>query len=1506
MKIRKTFLGLLVLCLVFVFASCKEHTHEYSEEWKHDADKHWVEATCCEGEIGLEAAHTFNQGEITTQPGCETKGVKTYTCTVCKFTKTEEIAATGHKGGEADCENKAVCSSCNKEYGELGGHSFGEWVAEVPATCAVAGTKGHYVCSICEKNFANDKATEITDLVIPATGNHNYTALKYDADSHWYECGCGAVKPESDVAHSGGTATCEAKAICSVCEQAYGELATEHPYETEWSTSDTKHWHQADCSHDLKKDEADHTLVTKYDATHHWSECSVCGYTSTKVAHSGGEADCENKAVCSTCEQVYGELGGHSFGEWVAEVPATCAENGTKGHYVCGVCEKNFDSDKTTEITDLVILATGDHNYAVVKYSADSHWYECGCGAVKSESEEPHRGGTATCEAKAECEVCEQPYGELATEHSYATEWTKTETHHYHAAACSHDVKADEGEHSMVVKYEGEQHWTECETCGYATEPVAHSGGTATCTEKAVCTTCGQPHGEPLGHTFGEWNKEIPAKCNEAGTKGYQYCSECKKNFAEDGLNEITDLVIPATGQHEYTVLDKDDTNHWYECVCGEVDEDTVLAHELETKYDETNHWTECACGYATNPVAHDGGEATCRAKAVCTTCNQSYGELAPHTVNKDEWIPEVVKCEEEGTKGHYVCTVCSKNLDAEKNEITDLVLEAAGHSYGEATYVWSTNLSTCTAKAVCTRDESHVVEETVTVSTIEVEVTTTKAVYTYNVVFANNLFEAQAEEVEETVEATEGMVTIKAPKITDRVASHDYVIVDCKAENAKKTVTIYYSEVDVWDKTTVSTSLSGKGTASNPYLIQSGADLAYFKSLVDGGTAKNDNLKGQYYKLTKSIDLNGADFMIGKYPGWGTRVGFGCEFDGNNCSIRGLASVDAGSGAALFGSVEKSGVVKNLSVYGQVTGTTKGAAGISVYANGKLENCTNYVTVTGDVTLGGVISNAESGTSQVLNCVNYGNVTGTGYNIGGIAGSAGHNVHDCINYGNVTGGSANIGGIGGTTKASGTIEGNINYGNVKLTKESETKVGGIVGCLGKSASNNINYGTVEAYSQTGGIAGSTALYDASGKLLGISELLSNCVNYGSINGTTQVGGVVGYSVGIVEECINNGNVSGEANVAGIIGEGATLEDKTGYVKNCTNNGQITSTVDHAGGISGWTTLAIEYCENYGNVTGTGNYAGGIAAQASAIVTECKNYGEVKGAIFTGGIAGENLAGFEISNCINEGIVKGTAKSVGGIVGVASAKITNCTNKGAVSSTTQLGGIAGYSTAVIEGCTNTANINGTLGVLGGIVGKTTANVTSCTNRGNVTNTNSSADKYGIAGIVGNNSGSSITISDCHNYGNISGDRGVQVAGIAAVPCGEITNCNNYGEISGKNNVGGVAGANGGNTVNLTGCTNEGTITSTSNAAGIIGNATGVVKNCINKGAVNGKTIGGISYSTNPPTDKIPDPSRGSFVGCTNEGTLTVTVSGGTAYGIAPDSYGEDSIDNGEIIPYSAS
>lgn len=72
--------------------------HNYSSSWTHDADKHWHACTDTGYETlkADEGLHTWNAGEITTNPTESEPGVRTYTCTVCGRTKTEVVPPTTH------------------------------------------------------------------------------------------------------------------------------------------------------------------------------------------------------------------------------------------------------------------------------------------------------------------------------------------------------------------------------------------------------------------------------------------------------------------------------------------------------------------------------------------------------------------------------------------------------------------------------------------------------------------------------------------------------------------------------------------------------------------------------------------------------------------------------------------------------------------------------------------------------------------------------------------------------------------------------------------------------------------------------------------------------------------------------------------------------------------------------------------------------------------------------------------------------------------------------------------------------------------------------------------------------------------------------------------------------------------------------------------------------------------------------------------------------------------
>jgi|GEM_PF-3247771 len=77
--------------------SSSVHTHKASAEWEHDETNHWHKCEGCAEKLDL-AAHTFDEGTITTPATKDKDGVKTYTCTVCGYQKTESIAFVHGEG----------------------------------------------------------------------------------------------------------------------------------------------------------------------------------------------------------------------------------------------------------------------------------------------------------------------------------------------------------------------------------------------------------------------------------------------------------------------------------------------------------------------------------------------------------------------------------------------------------------------------------------------------------------------------------------------------------------------------------------------------------------------------------------------------------------------------------------------------------------------------------------------------------------------------------------------------------------------------------------------------------------------------------------------------------------------------------------------------------------------------------------------------------------------------------------------------------------------------------------------------------------------------------------------------------------------------------------------------------------------------------------------------------------------------------------------------------------
>ena len=140
-------------------------------------------------------------------------------------------------------------------------------------------------------------------------------------------------------------------------------------------------------------DDHTHTYGTTYssDSTGHWKTCTECGANGEFSKHTGGTATCTAKAVCETCDQLYGELGAHKLTKTDAKA-ATCTEAGNEAYWTCSGCGKYFsDENGTNKIEkDSWVLKTLGHDMtktdakaATCTEAGNNGYYTCSrCGGV--------------------------------------------------------------------------------------------------------------------------------------------------------------------------------------------------------------------------------------------------------------------------------------------------------------------------------------------------------------------------------------------------------------------------------------------------------------------------------------------------------------------------------------------------------------------------------------------------------------------------------------------------------------------------------------------------------------------------------------------------------------------------------------------------------------------------------------------------------------------------------------------------------------------------------------------------------------------------------------------------------------------------------------------------------------------------------------------------------------------------------------------------------------------
>jgi len=410
----------------------------------------------------------------------------------------------------------------------------------------------------------------------------------------------------------------------------------------------------------------------------------------------------------------------------------------------------------------------------------------------------------------------------------------------------------------------------------------------------------------------------------------------------------------------------------------------------------------------------------------------------------------------------------------------------------------------------------------------------------------------------DESYEASAEATTETAIKISDKTA------VKASTESAIK-LDIQEDDYDI----------SWYADEEDNFEIKTANQLRGLAHLVNGtavtsGTAiEAKDFDGKTITIGNNIDLENEEWVP---IGMSNAFKFKGHFDGKNFTVSNLYINTEGTYLGLFGYIDSSAEIKNMTVQGIVTETSPQGygstyvGGIVGYVNGdaKLTNLTNFSNVTMSRNYAGGIAGYVNGSAVITNCYNYGKISAHQY-AGGIAGGSTGTISESTNYGDITDIAGYSAGIAANVSA-GKIEDCSNEGNISGANIS----GGIVSSLGAGTVNRCtNKGIVELkVNSAGGISGN---FNGAGKI-------TNCINEGKVYMTgvgtdAYIGGILGsssyWSSGIVTGNKNTGTIGGVSftgRAGGIIGGG------TGSVKvenNCNTGSMLYADGMYIGGIAG-------------------------------------------------------------------------------------------------------------------------------------------------------------------------------------------------------------------------------------------------------------------------------------------------------------------------------------------------
>ena len=483
----------------------------------------------CSGGTGgrCSGGHTWADHTTLVEATCTTPGSVLQQCSVCGIKREASVSALGHK--------------LELEPGSA-----------IDPTCTTDGYTGTQAC------VNNGCSYSVQGSVIPAIQHAYGVWVSLGDGTHKRVCGNDNSHVEIESC-SGGTADCGTKAKCDICGGEYGEVSTEHVFDKQVV--------------DEKYLASPATCTSK--ATYYFS-CK-CGTKGTETFESGDilphvydQKNTDTKylkhaANCMSAAEYYlscacGHLdkatagtffdgvptGKHVFDREVAEekylvTPATCT---SKAQYHLS-CECGEEGTTTFEYGNLLAHSMTHHQAVPATCVATGfveYWTCSSCGF----NYDTAQGGTVLGSVVEQINPNNHVNTSVTVSEIAPTCTAEGRTANLYCDDCDKEVIA-----STVV------------------DALGHTGGTATCTDKAVCDRCDQPYGDLAGHAFGNWTSNgndthsrvcandashtetAPCSGGTATPTSKAICDDCGKeygSFAEIPTGQVT--VVTKIGDY--------------------------------------------------------------------------------------------------------------------------------------------------------------------------------------------------------------------------------------------------------------------------------------------------------------------------------------------------------------------------------------------------------------------------------------------------------------------------------------------------------------------------------------------------------------------------------------------------------------------------------------------------------------------------------------------------------------------------------------------------------------------------------------------------------------------------------------------------------------------------------------------------------------------------------------------------------------------------------------------